>query len=333
MDFQTKRRYAGHLDQLFSVRETRMDGGPAHGSKLIEIDNGAGVQAIILPDRGMDIYQVRFAGLNLNYLTPTGLVNASDYSGDRFLERFFAGFLTTCGLENIGTGCQDEGVSLPLHGSYSTLKADRLSVDLREEGTKDGAPEAVIRGTMNHQTLFGRKLSLTREFTFRYGEQGFSFVDTVKNHGDKPVPLMLLYHFNMGYPLLSEAAKLYIPSTGVRPRNQQADLSLWQVIDSPQPGRSEMCFHHTMKAQADGRAHYGIDNPECGISLRIAYDPAVLDHFVQWRMLGDREYVMGLEPCNATIEGRDLAREDGTLKMIQPGETISYPFTITLSRI
>ena len=40
---------------------------------------------------------------------------------------------------------------------------------------------------------------------------------------------------------------------------------------------------------------------------------------------------MGLEPCNATLDGRDLAREDGSLKILQPGESRVHQLRFTVS--
>ena len=149
MDFQQTRRYIGNLEQLFTVKEYRLSGGAADGMRLVDIDDGAGLALTLAPDRGLDIYKAAFKGVNLGFITPTGLVNAAAYSGDRFLERFFGGFLTTCGLENIGAFCVDEKEALPIHGSYSTLPADRLTVDVREES---GVPEARVKGTMNSRS-------------------------------------------------------------------------------------------------------------------------------------------------------------------------------------
>ncbi|WP_274595949.1 DUF4432 family protein [Robinsoniella peoriensis] len=38
-----------------------------------------------------------------------------------------------------------------------------------------------------------------------------------------------------------------------------------------------------------------------------------LDHFVQWKMMGAGDYVMGLEPANATIDGIADAIENGSV--------------------
>ena len=38
-------------------------------------------------------------------------------------------------------------------------------------------------------------------------------------------------------------------------------------------------------------------------------------------MMGEGEYVVGLEPGNCNPDGRDVMREKGVLKFLKPGET------------
>ncbi len=47
-------------------------------------------------------------------------------------------------------------------------------------------------------------------------------------------------------------------------------------------------------------------------------------------MMGVKDYVMGLEPGNCTPDGRNVMRENGTLKFLAPGETKTYSVSVTL---
>ncbi|MDO5479533.1 MAG: DUF4432 family protein, partial [Clostridia bacterium] len=46
-----------------------------------------------------------------------------------------------------------------------------------------------------------------------------------------------------------------------------------------------------------------------------------LDYFTEWKMMGETEYVLGLEPGNCTPDGRSVLRERGELKFLAPGES------------
>ena len=54
--------------------------------------------------------------------------------------------------------------------------------------------------------------------------------------------------------------------------------------------------------------------------LKIEYDTSTLDKFIQWKMLGYRDYVLGLECANCYPDGRNIMREKNILKFINPNE-------------
>ena len=46
-----------------------------------------------------------------------------------------------------------------------------------------------------------------------------------------------------------------------------------------------------------------------------------LDHFTEWKMNNLGTYVVGLEPANCLVEGRDVDRAAGRLQFLEPGES------------
>lgn len=71
-------------------------------------------------------------------------------------------------------------------------------------------------------------------------------------------------------------------------------------------------------------------NPDIQKGLAISFDPKVLTHFTQWKMMGQRDYVFGLEPGNCHPDGRDVMRRQGTLQILEPGESATFTVTVTL---
>lgn len=69
----------------------------------------------------------------------------------------------------------------------------------------------------------------------------------------------------------------------------------------------------------------------CFTGLTITYDAKDLDFFVEWKMMGVRDYVLGLECGNAYPDGRDVMRENGILKSLKPGEKKTYRVTVSLT--
>lgn len=325
MTIEDRMPYVGNTDQLISVQEGRLIGGRADGVRTVHISNGAGLDAVVLPDRCMDFYQLRVKGSNVNYISPAGVVAPQYYNdrGDLFLRSFSVGFLTTCGLQNIGSPCSENGREYGLHGRLSNTPAQQFSC---RTVVRDGNLAAVLSGEMNEAVLFGENLSFRRTITFPYGENRFYIEDTLVNRGYKKTPFLLLYHFNFGYPMLDPDTELTLDSMHVEPRTQHAAdyLKTWNRIEEPQDNFDEMCYYHTLKTDVQGRSSYSVYQPKLDLGVRVQFDGEKLDHFCEWKMFGKGEYVLGLEPMNSLLEGRASGLKENQVKFIDAGGSITY---------
>ena len=315
--------YIGHAGQLSGVEELRLVGGKGDGMHLLQLRNGRGLEMTVCADRCADIYRLNFKGDNMGYLSANGFVGPSYYDdkGAGFLKSFTAGFLTTCGLTAVGSPCTDDGEELPLHGTIGNTPCERIWWDEDDENI-------YIHAIVNDSAIFSRKLYLKRLITVSKQHNTFTITDTIENQGDTESPVMLLYHMNMGYPLLSENAVVKIPSVSVTPRNEHAakDLDSWDKMLPPTSGFEEQCYFHSF----EGEGSAAIFNPDIRKGLTITFDSKTLDYFTQWKMMGYRDYVLGLEPGNCLPSGRDVMRKEGGLKFLQPGQSITYAVTVTL---
>lgn len=310
--------YIGHDSQIYGVEEHRLVGGKGDGMRILEVNNGRGLELAVLPDRAGDIARLRCRGINMSYMSPCGYVAPSYYDsiGSNWLRSFTAGFLTTCGLQAVGTPCRDEGEELPLHGSIANQPCEQ--VYWVEE---DGA--LVVRLVVKDEEIFGRKLRLGREIKVSVLDNTFLIRDVVENTGGRTEPLEILYHMNMGYPLLDEDSILTIPSTDVKPRDDHAaqDLDNWMRMEKPSAGYQERCYYHKFPDR-NGKA--AIYQPKLKMGLSLQFDAGELDGFVEWKMMGVRDYVLGLECGNCYPDGRDVMRRTGMLKFLEPGEKKEY---------
>lgn len=317
--------YIGHDSQYYGIEEHRLIGGKGDGIRLIEVNNGSGLEATISVDRNADLSRLRFKGVNLGYFSPCGYVAPGYYEsqGTNWLKSFTAGFLTTCGLQAVGNPCNDQGEELPLHGSIANTPCDQVGW-YEEDG------KMIIKTRTLDETIFGRKLRLYRTYTFPIGENWFTYSDTIENTGDKKEPFEVLYHMNMGYPLLDEDSIVEVASSDVVPRDEHAadDMANALNMEKPQSGYVERCYYYNMK---DGIGHASITQPKLGVGLSIDYDAKDLDCFVEWKMMGVRDYVLGLECGNAYPDGRDVMRKQGILKFLAPGESKTYTVKITMN--
>ena len=334
-EYAQKLRYTGSRNQLFSVKNYIMTDGRANNTRAIDVINGKGLFMTILPDRCMDIYQLIYKDTNMSYISACGAVHPGYYDnrGIEFLRSFYAGFLTTCGLETICAPSEDAGEALGLHGRIGNIPADNYCAKIIEDGTISGAPEIVITGLMTQARLFGDKYSLTREIKIYTNENKFEIRDVVKNTGFKQSPHMILYHLNYGYPFLDENIEINLPSAETVPVDDFSaqDLDKWQKFNTPQPGIEEQCYYHKLKKDAAGRAKYSLYNPGLKKGLSVDYDAGALDYLIQWKMCGEGDYVLGLEPANCRGGGRKKARDNGILKFLEPSEEAKYHIAVNLS--
>lgn len=318
-------QYIGHESQYYGVEEHRLVGGRGDGMRLLQVRNGKGLELTVSADRAADISRLSFCGMNMGYFAPCGYVAPAYYdgNGDGFLKSFTAGFLTTCGFANAGSPCEDAGEALPLHGSIGNTPAEHVYWEADER-------EIRIHARVVDARLFSHKLALDRTIRCLLSENAFSIEDRIKNEGDQAYPVEVLYHMNMGYPLLSEKSLVHIGSEKVEARNERAaqGLAEWDRMEKPKAGFEEQCYYHHFS----GTARAGIFQPEEELGLMISFDSDNLKYFTEWKMMGERDYVLGLEPGNCHPDGRRKMREDGTLKILAPGEEAVYRIRVDMVR-
>ena len=304
-------KYIGHEGQLYGVREMRLVGGKADGMRILSVNNGLGLEFEISLDRCGDISKLSFKGDNMGYFAPCGYVSPKYYdnAGVGFLKSFTAGFFTTCGLTAVGSPCMDNGELLPLHGTISNTPCESFSYHADDKNI-------YINLKVRDAALFNHMLILEREYICPLDKNEIIMTDRIKNIGSSQSPLEVLYHCNMGYPLLSENAKVTVPSSEVIPRNEHAKEGIKNclVMEKPQNGYEEKCYYHTMS----GETCVSIFNEDIKKGVNIKYDANELKYFTEWKMMGEYEYVLGLEPGNCLPDGRNVMREKGILEILKP---------------
>jgi hypothetical protein len=322
---------AGRFDALAGIALTELVEGRGRGLNELTVRSGGGFSFVSLVDRALDVALAHFDDIPLcwtscNAVAAPSLVEPAD---DGFLRTFLGGLFTTCGLGNFGPAGSDEWGTFGLHGRIDGTPAEAVrcaSIWLDEHTCS-----LEISGTIRETRVFGENFRLERRLRTRVGEKRLELHDEVTNDAGTRRPHMILYHCNGGFPILSEAARLYVSHAGVVPRDAEAALGIavWDRGGLPERGFHEQVFIHEPVACADGRAAAVLWNPSLrggrGLGLAIRFDPIELPGFFTWRMLGHGTYVMGMEPANcATIEGRVEAGKRGTLPFLEPGESRTY---------
>ena len=321
MDKRQILRYIGDYSQLFGIKEYTLSGGKTNGVKAFDINNGAGLEFTVLADRCLDIGKLTFKGVNCTYLAKTGIVSPMYYNGGEFAfhRNFYGGLLATCGLRNVGNPCVDNGESFTLHGLISNIPGEEVCASTVWEGD---VPIMTISGQMREARFFGENMRLMRKISCQYGENRIFIHDCIENLGFNSEVLMLLYHFNIGYPLLDEDAVLLSPCNTVVPRDSEAAKGIrsWQRMQPPTHSYAEQVFYHDLKTDAEGNTCVAMVNHRLELGIALHFNKKQLFNLTQWKQMGEGEYVLGIEPCNCYVGGRLDPRHKDIREYLKPGE-------------
>ena len=325
-------RRTGRLGQAAGVRLVTLGDGVERGVRVLEFSTGTGFAFDVVVDRAFDIGRCEHAGRALAWTSPVGFAGPWYYEpeGLGFFRTFGGGLLTTCGLDHALFMAEDtaEQYHYPpkqteqygLHGRVSNRPARLVGYGERWDGDEC---LLVGEGEVLQASVFGEQLLLRRRVEARVGESRLTIRDEIVNVGHDVTPHMLLYHVNVGWPVVDEGSELLVPATAVEPRGDHSTDG-YRVMHAPQSGYVEQVFEHELATEPDERVPVAIVNRELGIGAYEVFRRDQLPHHFVWRMLGEGTYVVGIEPSTNRTAGRIDARSRGELIELAPGESRSY---------
>lgn len=317
----------GDISQLAGVRRVLLDDGNERGARAIEIQTGTGFSFTVLADRGFDISAAAYQGQSLAWRSNTGDVAPAYFEpqGMGWLRGFFGGLLTTCGLSHLGSPCQDDGEDLGLHGRISYTPARNVQADSEWQGNEYCM---WAQGKLWDASALAPRLTLIRRIRTALGSNRCYVRDHIENEGHRDSPLMLLYHWNFGFPLLDSNTRLLVPSTEVKSLDGSivTTKERYQCFSDPQPTATAEIFHHEAKAGKDGYVRIALVNSKLnsgqGLGVYIRYRQRELPHLWQWKMQQQGAYIAALEPSNCWLENRNEARKNNRLPVLKAGESV-----------
>ena len=323
----------GDISQIGGARLINLADGPQQGVQTVEFRTGSGFNFLAVPSRGLDITIAEHNGRSIAWRSAMGEVSPAFYEEPAigWLRSFPGGLVTTCGLTYAGAPCEDQGEKIGLHGRHSNSPASNVYVD----GEWDGDDYRMwVSAKVREARLFGENILLRRKISSKLGESKLWIEDVVTNESPRTSPHMLLYHINGGYPAIDEGSLFVSPSRNAQPRDADAkvDMEHYYLNDAPTVGFKERCYYHDMATDPEGNVYTALINknmPDGGqFGFYVKYNKNELPQFTQWKMNGTQEYVVGMEPANCRVEGRNLERERGTLQFLEPGESREYHLEI-----
>lgn len=298
-------RKINSLDQIAYVRRYTLTDGEASGIKVVEIYNGV-LRMLLNESKALDIMQLFHNGVNISYLSK----NAFTKRETTFLKRFEGGMLYTCGIDVIGgqVGYED-------HGSLHNIPALITRCECTEE-------KIIVEATIRDSELFGKNLVLKRRYETEVGSDTVTLSDTLVNEGYRTEDYSILYHVNIGYPMLDEGVKIVADTSNITPRNEWAKQNIDKafLIEKPEDCKEETCYLLDLK-----RNEVSVVNEKLKRKFTLGFSGKPLKHFVEWKSMASGDYALGLEPSTSLLD------DSFKFLTIDAGEEIKFAIKLCVS--
>ena len=319
-------RKMGSLQQVAYIRPLSYAEGRSAGLRTYEVKND-GLYFKVLADKCLDIGELSYRGVNFSFLSKPGLQGRNHYdtNGQEALRSIMGGMFFTAGLENICAPYKN----YPMHGRIRTTPAEHLCSHAAWES---GDYVMRVSGEMREAELFGENLVLRRQIETRLGQKSLTVADEIENQGFCAQPLMILYHINIGYPLLDEGTELLVPTGSViaRDKDSAGHEDRWNVMDAPKDNEPEYVFIHDMIWDRNGCGTVCVINSKLALGLKITFSGDYLPYFMEWKSIASGDYVLGLEPANASVYGRAFHEKENSLHYLAPFAVEKNKLTFTV---
>lgn len=330
-------RHMGDLEQAAGVRLVTLGDGLARGVRALEFRTGSGFSFEVIVDRCFDIGRCEFAGRPLAWRSNSGVIGPWYYEPDGWgwFRGWGGGMVVTCGLDHTMDGAEDIAeqfhqphmfttVRYGLHGRVGGLPARLTGYGERWEGN-----ECTLwaEGEVRQSAVFGEQLVLRRRVEATVGGISLRIADEVENVGHDRVSHMLLYHCNVGFPVVDEGSELLVPYHSVR-TDPWSSVAGHEQLTAPTEAFQEACFYYDVIAENDGTVPVAVVNHRLGLGVYQRFSQQALTSFMVWRMMGEGTYAVALEPGTNPAMSRAKARDEGRIIELAPGERRTYQLEI-----
>jgi Domain of unknown function (DUF4432) len=322
-----------HPQQVVGAELLTILDGEGVGQRIIRVRNGE-LDAEILVDRGFDISRIIYRGVPVHWTSPAGNRNANSFTpsainpdGWGWLRSWPGGFLSTIGIDHVGGPRNTPNRHLHpavteerrFTGGFISLNSS--SIEKIETDWEKGV--ITVQALVRQAAAFAEQLEMRRTLTFHFGEPSFNLRDEVYNRGYVSEAVQVLYHVNLGWPLVAPGTTL-----------KKSAENLIECIDSaksddplvmPNPKENEV--ERVWDWDASGGMQFAeLTSPSIGsrgkMKFKIEWDGKQLPHFMHWRNACETLYVQGLEPATAGLQPRESDKSKaGPSPMLHKGES------------
>ena len=322
MTYRELQAYIGNLSQVAGIKPYCYADGRAKGVRAFEVRTGGGLQYNVIADRCLDVCDFEYKGIPFAFVSKAGVGGAWCYEpeGEGWAHSFNGGLFTTCGFTNAGMACDKDGVHYGMHGRASAIPAYEVCARTETDGEK---VEFVLSGKVSEALNEQECITLHRTIRSEMGSRRIDVIDVYTNERFTPEPLLLIYHCNLGFPLMGPDAKFVgdIRSTKTFaarfPDTANALDEIYEIKAPAAKAQTHVFFH---ELGGSGRTDVGVYNDRLKLGLKISFDQDVLPYFTKSNIFKSNDYYMVLEPSNCYPLGRVEQEKQYGLEVLEPGE-------------
>lgn len=287
-----------NFQQLAYVRRYTLTDATEAGLRVTEVNNGV-LRFLLNESKALDMMQLWHRGVNLSFVSRNGFTSREL----PFARRFEGGMLYTCGLDSVGARDGFE-----LHGTLHSAPARVLSTVCKEE-------EISVTAEIESTELFGRDLLLRRTVSTGVNSGSVTVRDVLLNRGAREENYCLLYHVNLGYPMLDAGVTVESDAEEVVPRTAWAGERLADRtrFSEAVAGEEERCYFIRNRTPLVKAV-----NPKLGRTFTLSYSGETLPCFVQWNSAASGDYALGLEPSTTFLD------ENFAYRSLAPGGEVEF---------
>jgi hypothetical protein len=294
----------------------------------------------------LDVSYCEFNGVQVAWIPPKGFSGpwyyelSDDYS---FLKYGLAGLFNTCGLISIG----NPATIATDHYGFAVRPSDRHGIHDRISvtpathvafGETWEGDECTLwaEGIVHQHVAYGENLVLKRRYEVALGGRNIRIIDTVTNEGFYPTPHQLMYHFNIGFPVVDDGAELLAPVVGEVPdlmlsvfeKDSVGRGDRYRKYSDPQPAFGHEAYMLPLVPDEGDTVHVAVVNrgfqPTDGLGVSLAYSHKMLPEYVDWRQMAEGLYAVGIEPATNPFGNIPELIERGYPLMLEPAEARTY---------
>ena len=298
-----------NLAQIASIQRYTISEGSERGLDVIDCNSGR-LRFLINVSKACDIMQLYHDGENLSFVSKNGF----SVREIGFLNRVEGGLLYTCGLDSVG---RRNDTDIELHGTFHNNPANVVRAECDEN-------EIVVEAIIESTALFSKNLVMRRKITSAIGSDKVTIEDTLENRGFVADEYCILYHINLGYPMLDDGAEISADISGYETRTDWAEKNadgMFKITDSI-VANEETCYFLKMN-----KPEISLINKKLGKKFTVNYSKDTLPCFTEWHSMASGDYALGFEPASTELDDNFI------LRPINPGEKINFKVELSVNKI